>query len=408
MSYIYEECIDLLNENLIERLGWTSLEGGAYVRPFSLDGAPSSLLRWRVLPRMFDLGPRIWMNCTFALEAEVSSADAPSSLSRFAQARGPEIESRWAALYESSPFHETTWAPTTAGCVDLDAAAGLVQKFVLEPTLEFTVSDPAWLTTSKVSQIALTSSDGYRVDPKRWRTAVIVLAMCGHPRYASEIMEEVGRRPRMPIDSDAALSECRAEVELISTCDAALLSLADDGLGVPPPFPRQGDVVPARASFRRGADRSVATPQAQTGAAFLDESFLGFNDLETWEGGMSILDIEFFVYDIAGHTTGDRCGAVDAPIIERHLLDNFATWDEAARPENRDLLDRYQRHLGQMVLTLKPGKWTERWNANGFLDPFVALDNGNFLDPTVFIREALTRRSGETYGRLVDVIKANR
>lgn len=141
---------------------------------------------------------------------------------------------------------------------------------------------------------------------------------------------------------------------------------------------------------------------------YLDQSFLGFADLGTWLGGMSILEMEFFVYDIEGDRTGEDCGAVDAPIIERHLLDNFATWDEAARPENRDLLDRYQRHLGQMVLTLEPGKWTERWNANGFLDPFVALDNGNFLDPTVFIREALTRRSGETYGRLVDVIKANR
>lgn len=408
MSYIYEECIDLLNENLVEKLGWTPIEGDAFVRPFSVEGAASSLLRWRVSPRVFDLGPRIWMNCEFALEAEVSSADAPSSLSRFARARGPETESNWSALYESSPFHETTWAPTTAGCVDLDAAAGLVQKFVLDPTLEFAVSDPAWLTTSKVSQIALTSSDGYRVDPKRWRTAVIVLAMCGHPKYASEIIDEVGTRPRMPIDSDAALSECRAEVELISTCDSALLSLTDDGLGVSPPFPRKGDVVPARASLRRGAERTVAIPEPQAGPELLEESFLGFNDLETWEGGMSILDVEFFVYDIAGATTGDRCGAVDAPVIERHLLDTFASWDEAARPENRDLLDRYQRHLGQMVLRLEPGRWAERWNGNGFLDPFVQLDSGNVLDPTVFIREALIRRSGETYARLADVINANR
>ena len=408
MSYIYEECEDLLHENLVERLGWTPLESGDYVRPFSLEGAPSSLSRWRVSPRMFDLGPRIWMNCEFALEVDVSSAEAPSSLARFSRTLTSEPGRCWSTLYESSPFHETTWAPTTAGCVDLDAAAGLVQKFVLDPTLEFTVSDPARLTTSKVSQIALTSSDGYRVDPKRWRTAVIVIAMCGHPRYASEIIDEVGTRPRMPIDSDAALSECRADLGSISTCDSTLLSLADDGLGVPPQLPRKGEVVPARASFRRGAERSVATPETQIGAEFLDESFLGFNDLETWLGGMSILDIEFFVYDIAGHTTGDRCGAVDAPVIERHLLDNFATWDEAARPENRDLLDRYQRHLGQMVLTLEPGKWAERWNGNGFLDPFVQLDSGNVLDPTVFIREALIRRSGDTYARLVDFIKANR
>ena len=348
------------------------------------------------------------MNCEFALEVDVSTADASSCLTRFSRAQHDEPDSRWVVLYESSPFHETTWAPTTAGCVDLDAAAGLVQKFVLDPTLEFAVSDPAWLTTSKVSQIALTSSDGYRVDPKRWRTAVIVLAMCGNPKYASEIIDEVGTRPRMPIDSDAALSECRAEVESISTCDSALLSLTDDGLGVPPPFPRKGVVVPARASLRRGAERPVAIPEPQAGPELLEESFLGFNDLETWLGGMSILDVEFFVYDIAGATTGDRCGAVDAPVIERHLLDTFASWDEAARPENRDLLDRYQRHLGQMVLTLEPGRWAERWNGNDFLDPFVQLDNGNVLDPTVFIREALIKRSGETYARLVDVINANR
>lgn len=61
-----------------------------------------------------------------------------------------------------------------------------------------------------------------------------------------------------------------------------------------------------------------------------------------------------------------------------------------------------------MVLALEPGNWTERWNANGFLDPYVQLDNGNVLDPTVFIREALIRRSGDTYARLVDFIKANR
>lgn len=229
MSYIYEECQDLLHENLVDSLGWTPVEGDDYVRPFSLEGAPSALLRWRVSPRVFDLGPRIWMNCEFALEAEVSSADAPSSLSRFARTRGPETESRWAALYESSPFHETTWAPTTAGCVDLDAAAGLVQKFVLDPTLEFVKSDPEWLTTAKISQIALTSSDGYRVDPKRWRAAVIVLAMCGHPKCASEIIDEVCKRPRMPVDSDAALSECQADLESISTCDPTLLSLTDDG-----------------------------------------------------------------------------------------------------------------------------------------------------------------------------------
>lgn len=407
MSYIYEECIDLLNENLVERFGWTPLEGGEYVRPFSLEGAPSSLLRWRVWPRVFDLGARVWMNCKFALEVDVSSAGKTDHLTRFSSITASAPESCWAVLYESSPFHETTWAPTTAGCVDLDTAAGLVQRFVLDPTLEFAVSDSAWLTTSKVSQIALTSSNGYQVDPRMWRTAVIVLAMCGHPKYASQIIEEVGQRPRMPIDSDEALSECRAELESISTCDSTLLSLADDGLGVPPVLPRKGEVVPARASFRRGAERSVVTPQTQTGAEFLEESFLGFKDLETWEGGMAVLDVEFFVYDIVGDTTGDRCGAVDAPIIERHLLDNFATWEEAARPENRDLLDRYQRHLGQMVLTLEPGNWAERWNGNGFLDPFVQLDNGNVLDPTVFIRGALTRRSGETYARLVEFIKAN-
>ena len=408
MSYIYEECIDRLNENLVERLDWTPLEGGDYVRPFSLEGAPSSLLRWRVWPKVVDLGPRIWLNCEFGLEADVASAKAPGCLTRFSRTLHPESESRWVGLHESTPFHETTWAPTTAGCVDLDAAAALVQKFVLDPALEFAISDPTWLSTSKIMQIALTSSDGYRVDPKRWRAAVTVLAMCGHSMYASEIIDEVGKSPRMPIDSDAVLSECRAELASISTCDPTLLALTDDGRGVPPELPREGEVVPARASFRRGAESSAAASETQTGAEYLDESFLGFSDLDTWLGGMSILELEFFVYDIAGDITGEDCDAVDAQVIERHLLDNFATWDEAARPENRDLLDRYQRHLGQMVLTLEPGRWAERWNAHGFIDPYVQLDNGNVLDPTVFIREALIRRSGDTYARLVDFIQANR
>lgn len=408
MAEIYESCIRYLNLHFVENLGWDPHPNGSYTRPFSAEHNTNTILRWIVRPRVFDLGARVWVNCDFGLQMDITDAEVPNVLLAGAHIDYTSDERRWLALYESTPFHETTWAPTTAGCVDERDIPALIEGFIVQPSLEFEGAESRLLTSSNLFSSALNPTDGYRVDPARWRASAIAMALCGYSQYSLTIVDLVGSLPRMRIDSESTLRECRAALESIATHDFMSIELSDDGHGEVPTYPQQGQIVPARASFRCGEARGSSPIDSRRGGGSLTTSFLGGGDLDMWMEGMSVLDIEFFVYDVLGDVTGDACGSIDGPVIERHLLDTFASWDEAALPANRDLLDRYQRHPGQMALTLRPGRWVERRDRNMTLDPVVEFDDGDFMDPTVVIREALTQRTGDSYAQLIGFLDGNR
>ncbi|WP_333618953.1 hypothetical protein [Dietzia sp.] len=361
--------------------------------------------RRTVTTTVMELPQRLWLDCFYVSEVDVSDIDSSIPDEFRTDLWLPQDEDaegrRWAELFRTRPFDVTETEVTTAGITGPVQAETIAEAFVVAPIAEAFDGEiaPRW-STSGLATVAVTPSDGYTLSPRTWRTATVVLAASGYLDLALETIDRVAESPRRPEDDAASVRRFREWIEGADLAAIAGWDLPSDGEGEAPRLPVPGEVRPARALWRFLGDGSVAPTLTSGPVLPLTESFLGRDRLEEWLKGMGALEAEFSVYDIRG-AVGDVADPRNARLVERHLVDTFGSWARATRPEHRDLLDRYQRHLGEMVLRIAEGEWIERKTVEGVLDPVVKLADGTIVDPTAVATQALTTKSGGTYEQLL-------
>lgn len=380
-------------------------------RGFRPDGA----LRWSApgvepLPRsrrqvavsVTDLSRRGWMQCEFSVVIDCAPlADTvPDGIGRlWLTADGNASERTLALLHRTTPFDVTDTEPTTAGLIDPESADDEADRHVVEP-LEAAFGPASFpATVANLIRHALTPTNGYWLDARVWRTCCFLLAASGHRDLAAQVIARVrtsslagNDRPERVDEFEAWLSGAEIPTELRWTTPDS--TEPDHWPTTPPP----GEVVPARALWRDDSHTIPSFPPVDEEP--LGDTFAGL-DLEIWLGGMSILDLEFDTLDIRG-TFGDPYQPENLPIVERHLLDTFPSWAHATDERHRDLLDRYQRFVGELARTTLGGEWVAAINSAGYFDPVVALSSGETFTPAEFLKRALTERTGRFLADLHD------
>lgn len=399
MSLIADVVHDYLAMRCVEDLGYQEVRPGVFsVKVHAGEGAVG---RRTIATTSVDLRRRMWLDCFYISEIDVSDLDAaiPEDL-RSEMWIDPEVDAegrRWAELYRTRPFDVSESEVSTAGIVSPDHAETIAEGFVVAPiesAFEGEIA-PRW-STGGLMTIALTPLDGYRLHPGTWRTACVVLAAADQLERALRTLDAVAEAPRHAEDTDA---EVRLFREWLSGADLASIAgwdLVNDGDGEQPRFPIPGEVRSARALWRYLGDGTVPATATSGPVLPLTDSFLGRVGIEEWLKGDGVLEAEFAVYDIRG-TVGAITHPDNARLVERHLVDTFGSWARATRPEHRDLLDRYQRHVGDTVLGLASGSWVERRTPEGVLDPIVQLADGRIVDPTAVLVHALTTKTGDAH-----------
>lgn len=363
---------------------------------------PLPLARRTVEVVAVDLSERGWMRCEYTLVVDCSTLapTIPTELRDHWLLPDPTTGNRTRALlHRTTPFDVTDTEPTTAGIVDPGAADDIADLHVLAPLEAALGPDRVPTSVAALAHHALTPTDGYRLDARIWRTCCLLLAASGHTPTARQIIDHVRTRTVDATESPERITSFAAWLENLSDPGPLRWTPTDQTPPTtwPTPEPR-GTVIPARARWRSGDTKPEHQPDL-TPEPLID-SYAG-RDLQTWLGGMSILDLEFDTIDIRG-AYGGMFRPENLDIVERHLLDTFPSWGHATLQGNRDLLDRYQRHLGELVRNRVPGTWIERFTPDHVLDPVVRLDSGQVFDPTAHITHALTTRSGRTYRDLLD------
>lgn len=344
-----------------------------------------------------DLATRGWMQCEYSVLIDVSqiAADLPEGIQTpWLVSVGTTFEQTQATLYATTPFDVSDTEPTTAGIIDPESADDDADRHVIASLDAAFGPKSAPTTVGDLIRQALTAHNGYRLDARIWRTCCFLLTAAGHRDVAMQVIDRVRTSTLSGIDSpdriDAFatwLRDTEIPADLHWTC-------TDEG--VPerwPSTPPAGTIVPSRALWREPGYEIPA--EAPVEEQPLEDSFAGFS-LDIWLQGMSILDLEFDTIDVRG-TYGGTFQHQNLPIVERHLLDTFPTWAHATVGANRDLLDRYQRYVGELVRTNTGGQWIEAHTPEGSLDPVVQLAGNSRFVPTDFLRTVLTERTGHHF-----------
>ena len=398
-SLLVDSVTGLLEMELVEDRDYTAHSPLRYSAPHP---GPLPDGRRIVDVNLTDLGDRGWMQCHYSVVIDVTSlADQiPENVaSPWLTAIGAGIPGSWAQLLETTPYDVTETAPTTAGSPDSEDAEGDADVHVIEPLEAAFDPDSIPSTLSELATHALTGPNGYRLDKRNWRTACLLLAAAGRRDLADQVISRVADFPRASSDTADAIAEFARWLSAAEIPPGLTWSPADDPgeLTLPAP-PTPGEVLPSRAIWRRTPQRSTPEPvEVQE----LDVSFAGAYDLDMWLSAMSILELEFDIYDVPG-APGDILAPEQAPFVERQLLDTFPSWGHATNYRHRDLLDRYQRHLGELIRARHDATWTARYAGEGdILDPILTLADGRTVDPTEVIKHALTVRTGTTYTELL-------
>lgn len=382
---------EVLHSELGEERGWDRSGHLTWSTPWRI-GLPELVAHVRV--DVTDLGRRGWMRARYSLDVDCSAIaeSMPVALRRrMLVARGADTTRRWAPLWESTPFDCTDTEPTTAGVSDPEETESITLRHVVIPARPGLTPPDDLSTTSGLATSALTPADGYRLSMTRWRTAALLLTCAGRRDTAEALIREVMRGPRSGPDTDTAVAAFKAWLGDFGVPEHMTWQISDVGAPEPAAPPESGTVVPARELWRRPGHRR---PETEPVTEYPLEAPLGMTDLDTWLEGMSILDLEFDTVDVRG-TYGEITEAANQPIVERHLLDTFPTWPHATDPDNRDLLDRFQRHIGRLVELATPGtRWIAHHTPDDVFCPVVSTPDGRIIDPTETIRTALTDRTG--------------